>query len=148
MILDNQTLLSDAQAITADAASTNTYDLGAANKFVAIGEPLGVFFTIDVAADAADADETYEFQVIQSANANLSSPDILIKTDTTYISRSTLVAGYKLVLPIPPGLVTKRYLGAYYNVGGTSPSVTVTAWIAPLSMAQNEKYYADGITIS
>lgn len=150
MILDAQTLLSDAQAVTADAASTNTIDLGnvTPKNDIGNGEPLVAVFTVDVAADATTGDETYEFQVIQSANADLSSPDILVKTDTSYITRATLIAGYQLVLPIPPGLVTKRYLGAYYNVGGTTPTITVTASVVPQSFVPKIKSYADGFTIS
>lgn len=149
MILDAHTLLSDAQAVTADAASTNTYDTGAAGNDISPGEPLGIVFSIDVAADGTTTDETYEFQVIQSANADLSSPDIL---SARAIGYATLTVGSVHVLPIPPDSVTKRYLGAYYNVGGTTPTVTVTSWIAPLSMIQTGGavvgQFADGITIS
>ncbi len=56
-------LLSDAQAVTADAASTNALALGAAGVDVGIGEPLAVVFVIDVAADYTTGDETYKFAV-------------------------------------------------------------------------------------
>lgn len=151
MILDNQTLLSDAQAVSSDGASTNTYDRGGTVRDASVGEPLGIFFSVDVAADATTGDETYEFQVIQSANADLSSPDIIGKLGfggSSELVETTLAAGYKFVLPIPAPLVSKRYLGAYYNVGGTSPSITVTASILPLSMIQAERVYADGFTIT
>lgn len=145
MILDAQTLLSDAQAITVDAVSTNTYDSGAAGNDISVGEPLCMAFTVDVAADGTTTDETYEFQVIQSAAAALTSPDVLCLRAIGY---ATLVAGFKFYLPIPPGSKTKRYLGVNYNVGGTTPTITVTAAILPLSMIQNEKTYADALTIS
>jgi hypothetical protein len=150
MVIDAQLLLSDAQAITADAASTNTIDLGnvTPKNQIGDGEPLALVICVDVAADATTGDETYEFQLIQSANADLSSPDILVKSDTAFITRATLVAGYKLVLPIPPGFPTKRYLGAYYNVGGTTPTITVTTFIQPLSMVEKLKDYANAYTIS
>src|SRR3990167_4171654 len=77
MFIDAQALLSDAQAVTADAASTNTYDSGAAGTDITEGEPLGIGISVDVAADFTTGDETYEFHAIQSANANLSSPDVL-----------------------------------------------------------------------
>lgn len=147
MIQDAQTLLSDAQALTATAVSTNTYDTGAAANDIAAGEPLCIIFTIDVAADATTGDETYQFQAIQSANANLSSQDVLVQTDTSFITRATLVAGYKLVLPIPPGLKSKRYLGARYVLAGTTPTATVTAAIVPLNMVDMQKSYAKGYTI-
>lgn len=145
MLLDAQTLLWDAAALTSDAASTNTYDSGAAGNEIAAGEPLALLLTVDVAADATTGDETYEFQVIQSANANLSSPDILIART---IAAASLSAGSQHVIPIPPGAKTKRYLGAYYNGGGTTPTITVTAAILPLSMIDKVKTYPKGYTIS
>lgn len=145
MILDTQALLSDAQAVTADAVSTNTYDSGAAGNDVSIGEELCIMVTVDTAADFTTGDETYAFQVIQSANANLSSPDVLsVRT----VLAADLTAGAKIHLPIPMGSKSKRYLGLNYDVGGTSPSVTVTAAIVPSKFADVYKAYADGITIS
>lgn len=145
MIIDSQALLSDAQAVTADAVSTNTFDSGAAGNDISVGEPLVAVIQVDVAADFTTTDETYEFQVIQSAAANLSSPDVLC---LRAILAADLTAGSIHHIPIPQGSKTKRYLGLNYNVGGTSPSVTVTAFFQPASMLQKDKVYADGITIS
>ena len=50
MILDNQLVLSDAQALTATAASTNVLDLKAAGLY-GNGEPLALVVWVDVAAD-------------------------------------------------------------------------------------------------
>lgn len=145
MFIDALCLLSDAQAVSADAASTNTYDLGASTNNISIGEPLVAVFQIDVAADGTTTDETYEFQVIESASANLGTPTILVQRSIGYAS---LTAGSVHYLPIPQGSIAKRYLGVYYNVGGTTPSVTVTAFIQPASMLQKDNNYPDGITIS
>lgn len=134
MFIDALLRLSDAQAVTADAASTNTIDLGnvTPKRKIGSGEPMGVLFAVDVAADFTTEDEAYELQVIQSANADLSSPTIIA---TLTLTAAQLVAGAMFVLPIPPGFPTARYLGAYYNVGGTTPTVTITADLMPLSMA-------------
>jgi hypothetical protein len=133
MFLDALGVVSDAQAVVADAPSTNTIDLGnvTPKREVGTGEPIGFGFSVDVAADIANADETYEFQVIQSANADLSSPDILAARS---IAGATLVAGYQFFMEVPVGTPTKRYLGVYFNVGGTTPSITVTAWLTLRSL--------------
>lgn len=146
-ILDAQTLLSDAQAITADAVSTNTYDCGATTpqRSIGAGEPLAVVVTVDVAADSTTGDETYSFEVIQSANANLSSADVLIART---VAAADLTAGAQVVIPIPPGAQTKQYLGLNYNVGGTTPTITCTAYILPQNFAPQIRSYADGFTIS
>lgn len=147
MILDAQTLLSDAQAVTADAVSTNTIDLGdvTPKRDIGSGEPLALVFTVDVAADATTGDETYQFELIQSANANLTSADVLA---AMAVAAASLTAGAQVVLPVPPGVITKRYIGANYNVGGTTPTITVTASIVPQSFVPKIKSYADGFTIS
>lgn len=148
MILDAQTMLSDAQALTATAVSTNTYDTQSATNEIGAGEGLGLVIFVGVAADATTADETYQFQLIQSANANLSSQDVIAQTDTSFVTRATLTAGRYIVIPIPAGAKTKRYLGARYVLGGTTPTITVDAFIHPLSMIQAQNYYPDAITIS
>lgn len=145
MILDKETTVSDAQALSATALSTNAYDSGAAGNDISVGEPLVLALTVDVAADFTTGDETYTVDVIQSANANLSSSDILARRA---ILASALTIGSKHYIPLPQGSKTKRYLGANFTLAGTTPSVTVTAMYMPASMIQGEKVYADNITIS
>jgi hypothetical protein len=149
MIIDAQCVLSDAQAITVTAVSTNTYDTGAAGNSLEVGEPMCIAFSVDVAAVTTTGDETYQFQVIQSANADLSAQDVLVQTDTALITRAVLVAGYRFYLPIPPGLKSKRYIGARYVTGGNADrAISVTAYIQPLSMIQNDKTYASGFAVN
>lgn len=149
MFIDANLLLSDAQAVAATGFSTNTIDLSTMTpqRDVAVGEQLGVLITVDVAADAGTGDETYTFQFVQSANANLSSPDVLAQIA---IARATLVAGYGFFLPIPWNQITKRYIGMQYTLGGTTPSITVTAFLQPACLASvpNPKTYNDAVTIS
>jgi hypothetical protein len=149
MFIDALLLLSDAQAFSATGFSTNTIDLALVTpqRDVAIGEQLGVMFTVDVAADAGTGDETYTFQLVQSANANLSSPDVIAQIA---IARATLVAGYGFFLPIPWNQITKRFFGVQMTLAGTTPSITLTAFLQPASMASLPKpaTYADAITIS
>lgn len=143
-IRDAQTMLWDAAALSSDAASDNTYDSGAAGNDITEGEPLGIGITVDVAAKVSGGTETYEFQAIQSANANLSSPDILALIQP---AGAALTVGTRHIIPLPPGSKTKRYLGAYFN-GGNTPTITVTAFIAPLSFLGGWKAYADGFAIT
>lgn len=145
MFIDSQLLLSDAQAVTADAVSSNTVDTGAAGNSIEIGEPLVIVIQVDVAADATTGDETYSFEAIQSAAANLGSPDVLASVT---IAASALSAGSIHYLPIPQGSKSKRYLGLNYSVGGTTPTITCTAFIQPANQIQAFKAYADGFTIS
>lgn len=145
MIIDAQTLLWDAAALTSDAVSTNTYDTGVVDNGLDIGEPMAAVIQVDVAADFTTGDETYQFNLLQSANANLSSADILVSIVRT---AAQLTAGSIHVIPFSPGSISKRYIGLGYDGGGTSPTITVTAWITTMDMIQRDKNYPDGFTIS
>jgi hypothetical protein len=144
MFVDALGLLSDAQALTTDTVSTNTIDLGnvTPKNDIGDGEPMCLAIAVDVAATGGGV---YEFHLCQSANANLTSDDELV---TRVIAEADLSAGSVHYLPIPPGAITKRYIGLKFdNVSGTT-GVTVTAFLQPMSMIQRSKVYADGITIS
>lgn len=145
MYVDDQTRICSAQAFTADAVSENTYDAGVAGRDISIGEPMGIGISVSVAAKVSDGNETYEFQAVQDSDAALGSPTVL---GLRAIDKANLTAGSFHILPIPPGSVTERYLGLNFNGGGTNPSITVDAWIAPLSMLAVKKDYADGFTVS
>lgn len=147
-IFDAQTLISDKQALTATALSSFSYDNVLATNNISTGEPMAILFTVVVAADHTTGDETYQFAVVQSANADLSASDTIVETVVAYLTAAKLVAGYQFALPIPPNLVTKRYLGANYTLAGTTPSVTVSAAIVPLKMVPATAVYPKNFTIS
>lgn len=145
MILDILNKLSAAQAFTATAVSENTIDTGSAGNDNSIGEPLCLAVQVGVAADFSTGDETYEIQIIQSASSNLSSPDVLA---SRVIAASALKAGSVHYLSLSPASKSKQYLGAKLVLGGTTPSITISAYLQPQSMIQAYKAYADNITIS
>ena len=147
MRLDILGELDSAHALTATAYSTNTIDLNnvTPKRDLGAGEPLEVVVTVDVAADHDDSDETYVLDFIQSANANLSSEDILVSMTVAY---SDLTAGAKIHIPIPQGRITKRYIGMKYVLGGTTPTVTLTAHVIPRSFAEQNQAYAKNFTVS
>lgn len=143
MILDNALCVSDAQAVTADAFGSNaTIDLGAAGIDIAAGEPLAYVITVDVAA-ASDANGTFVFEAHESANSNMGSSDQLVAKT---VAQASLIAGTKIILDLPA--TNKRYQNLYYNVGGTNPTITCTAFLVPKSFADKYRSYPNGYTIS
>lgn len=145
MKVDALNQLSDAQAFTATAFSTNTYDSDSAGNDMSIGEELVLALAVDVAADFTTTDETYTIELVQSANANLSSPDVLASRT---ILAADLSAGSTHYLPLPQGSKSKRYLGYRATLGGTTPSVTLTAFLQPASMIDKQKFYPNNYTIA
>lgn len=143
MILDKQLQFSDSQALTATAVATNVIDLGAARDIFS-GEPMCVIMNVEVAADFTSANETYAFGIETDDNASLSSPTVL---SSVTLAASVLTLKSVHIIPIPVATM-ERYLGFRYTLGGTTPTVTVSAHLIPLSMASKYRFYADGLTIS
>ncbi|MEL7111319.1 MAG: Bbp16 family capsid cement protein [Pseudomonadota bacterium] len=140
MIFSQELLLSDNQAITVDALSTNVIDLGAQ------GVPYG-----DAAALAMDKGLVnpipFLVQVTQDFN-NLTNLNVAVVTDsdsalgspTTLFDQTILladlVAGKKLNFDILPNGLTERYLGLSYDVTGTAPT-TGTIMAGVVAAVQN-----------
>lgn len=126
MLTDYQATLSNDQALTATASSTNTYDSSAAYD-ISRGEPLGVMVTVSVAADTGDADETYSFAVVTDDSAAFSTPTTLASLT---VPGASLAVGDKVILPFHTGM--EQFTRVEYTLGGTTPSVTVTSELKPL----------------
>lgn len=121
MILDNQTLLSNAQAITADAGSTNQIDLSPRGagivRDIGPGKPIPLLI-----------------QVVEQFN-NLTSLVVSIQVDedsafgtpktvaqSQAIPLASLVPGYAFNLDYVPRGTDERYMRVYYDITGTAPT--------------------------
>lgn len=156
MIIDAQNLFAEGQALTATAVGTNVIDLGV-DRSIGNGEPMAVVFVVDVAADQTSGDEDYTFEVEYASDASQSSDRQLIGRRVYESGTPTapaqdadlLVAGYRFIIPIPPTQLSEseRYLGIRSTLAGTSPSITITSFLQPMSMITATDDYADGYTI-
>ena len=143
MILDKLLQLSDSQALTTTAVSTNVIDLGE-DRNIGIGTSMSILVCLEAAADDADGDETYS-AVLQTAT------DEAFTSPVEVISRAIpagAAVGSKYVLPLPADLGADRFLRLNFVLGGTTPGVTVSAYLVPTDHIQNMVYYKDNITIS
>lgn len=122
MYVDAQARPSNAQAVTTGTqVSTDSVDLlTAADNPGRGGQPLRA---IVVVTTAFTGGTSLKAQLIQSDNANLSSPDVLY--DGAVIAEASLTAGAKL-LDVPMPDVTKRYIGFQYVTVGTHGAGAVT----------------------
>lgn len=127
MLLDNLNYFGKAVALSTDAYLTDKIDLVAAGM-LGSGTPMCVYINVDVAADGTTTDETYEFQVHTDGDEAFGSPTTIASKTITY---AALAINTTHVIDIPENVATEQYLGLYFNGGGTSPTVTVTAWVAP-----------------
>jgi len=143
MITDSLLRVSEDQAVTSTAYSTNTIDLSVARD---VGE--GTALYMNFALTEAFANGTnITFEVVTSANANLSSHDVV--GSSTTIATAALTLGKNIVVRINPDIAGKgkRYLGARYVVTGTMNAGKVTADVVE-TIGDGQKYYASGFTVA
>lgn len=142
MITDQLLQVSNAQAVTTTAVSTNTVDLGTARD-IGAGENLYMNFTVGTAFAGGTSTE---FQVIASDAADLSSPVVIGSSGA--VATAGLTAGKRLAVRVNPqiGSNGKRYFGARYVVVGTNTAGTVTADV--VHDVQDSKAYASGFTVA
>ena len=143
MYIDAQNLFSDAQALSATAASTNVIDLGIDGN-LGIGEMMAVMISVDVAADDSDADETYVVAIETDDNDAFASAAEL---GSLTIVRGA-AAGVRKVFILPKSEDVERYVRLNFTLGGTTPSVTVTAALVPADFINATVEYASGYTVS
>lgn len=122
--------LSSSQALTATALSTDKKDFGG-DFDMGAGEAACVVVKIEVAADYTSANETYQFDLVTDDNSSFSSPVTLLSTGA--INGNLLPVGREIVLPLPNQ--NEQYLAVNYVLGGTTPTVTVSAYFALLKDA-------------
>jgi hypothetical protein len=143
MITDKLLRVSEDQALTTTAVSTNTIDLSIARD---MGEGHNLFMNFAVTA-ALTGGTSVKFEVISSASADLSTPTVIGSTDA--IVSASLVAGYNTAVRINPQVASKgqRYLGARYTISGTYSAGTVTADVVE-TIQDGKKFYASGFTVA
>lgn len=142
MITDKLLRVSENQAVTVTAVSTDTIDLKVARD---MGEGHNLFMNFAVTA-ALTGGTSVKFEVISSANANLSSPTVIGSSDA--IVTADLTAGKNVAVAINPQIASngQQYLGARYTVSGTYSAGTVTADVVE-TVQDGQKYYASGFSV-
>lgn len=143
MIHDAQLLFSDAQAVTAAAASTNIVDLGVARN-LGVGENLFVVLTVDVAFTDSGSDSTLTV-ALQGDSTTSFTPD---GTQTLFTVAAIEAAGAVYIARIAPGGPSNyRYIRLYYTPNnGDLSAGSVTAFITHDVQAYTS--YAKGYTVS
>ena len=124
MILDKQLIMSEAQAITSTAVSTNVIDLAIAN--VNTGEPVEILLQVNEAFTAAGAG-TLTITIETDDNESFSSATVLLSTGA--IPKATLALGYQAAIAfLPPNI--ERYVRLNYTVAtGPMTAGKITAAI-------------------
>lgn len=120
MLLDQNGVLSEQQAITTTAASTNTVDLKAAGNFV----PGALFAVCRVDADFAGL-TGMKVALETAENENFS--DAVELASASFLAAALTANKPLLAAAVPAGV--KRYLRAKYTVTGTATAGKVTCFL-------------------
>jgi hypothetical protein len=143
MITDKFLRVSDAQAVTVTAVSTDSIDLGTARD---MGEGRDLTMSFAVGTAFAGGTST-KFEIIIADNAALTSNPVVVGS-TDALLTAALTAGKLIPVTINPQVASlgKRYLGARYTVSGTNSAGTVTAELV-LDIQDGQKSYASGFSV-
>jgi hypothetical protein len=110
-------------AVAADAVgSVAYYDVGGAYRFPAVA-------CINVTACVGnDVDETYDVIIQGSTDSAFTTP---VELGSMKIVR-LLTGRYSILFDNDQNGTAYRYIRVYFDVGGTTPSITSDVWLAPL----------------
>lgn len=142
MILDEYNEFCDADTLTTTTGTNlegDVIDLGANNTRFGDGQQVYCCIEVTTAVTSAGA-ATVQFQLASDAAAAIATDgSATILGETEAIGKATLVAGYKRVIAIPPG-VNERYLGILAVVG--TAALTAGAINAFLTLDPPAEYLA------
>lgn len=131
MITDNNLYMSDAQAVTATAASTRSLDLTTALRNVGGGEPIELVIQVATTVAASGGASNVTFSLDDSAD----NSSFAAVAKTPAIAKATLVAGYEaLRIRLPVGL--RRYIQVTYTVD--TNDLTAGAFNAYLALQRQD----------
>lgn len=135
MFTDAQLELSNAQAITSSAKSTNEINMGTARW--AKGTPMAAVFIVDQAF-AASGSATMTLELHTKSTTNPSSGGTKIY-DSGAIGKATLVAGYRKVVALSPD-IDGKFIEAYHTVAtGPMTAGKISTVIVPLESVQTNE---------
>lgn len=123
MILDNELVYSDNQAITGDSDCTTPKDHGDANALIGDGTDLALVVVVTEAFTFGTA--TYlQVQLMDSADGS----SYAVVLESKQFVAADLVEGKRVVIPLPPEL--RRHTKAHYAADGTITAGAVDVFLA------------------
>lgn len=144
MIRGHHDTFSAAQAITANAASTNQLDLGAARDIAYGARPMYVVAQVTTAFTDSGSNSNCTVYLRSDSDVAMGSPT---NCQTIGVFATNAAVGTRLCQVIQPLATDERYLDLYYSMGGGDMSAgNVTAWITPDPDLQ--AYYPNNYTVS
>lgn len=141
MYIDGLLRFSNAQAITAAAASTDYLDLGVARE-VGAGQKLFIAISVDVAFTDGSSDSTLTVSAYYDSTTSF-TPDA---SEVLCIIPALSAIGYKRLIPLPILSAGYQYMQLYYSPNnGNLTTGSVSASI--VLNGDLQQYYDSGFSI-
>ncbi|MGF1877270.1 hypothetical protein L4D77_18350 [Photobacterium frigidiphilum] len=134
MMIDQETLLSDKQAVTSTAKSTDVYQISD-TQGVDLG-PSQVSFDVMVAAEDFAGNTNLEVQIIGSQDSGMGSPEVILSSGAILLAKLKKGRIFAGTLPIHKPF---KYIAFNYVVSGTATKGKINA-ILTLSNASQHAY--------
>jgi len=127
MRFDIQNQLCVAQAFTGGAeVSDNAYEKQTAAQDISIGRRMALLVMPTVAAGAGSS---HVMEVIQADNAALTTNVESLSSVT--VAAADLALGDEIELPIPQGVMSRKYIGFRNTITGGTTTVTLDVYLVP-----------------
>ena len=126
MRFDYEDQVCRAQAFTATAVSGSAIDKATAAKDISIGRRMAFLVVPTVSAGAGS---THVLAAIQADDAALTTNVEVLGSIS--VAAAALTAGSVHEVPIPQGVMTRRYIGLRNTISGGTTTVTLNAWLVP-----------------
>lgn len=129
-MFDFQNQLCVAQAFTGGATvSASSYAKQSAAQDISIGRRMALLVMSNGVA-AADGASTHTLEAIQADDADLTSNVEVL--NTVAVPSASLALGEQVEVPIPQGVMTKKYLGFRHTAaGGAANTATLDVYLVP-----------------
>lgn len=130
MLVDQQNVFSDQQAITATAVSTNAFDLGVVRN-IGSGEELYLVFLVTQAFTSGGGTETVTASLQTDTTSAFGSPVTIRTFDTLAAATPINTTRIYLLEPFTPAGLFKRWIRLNYTVAnGPLTAGKITAFLA------------------
>lgn len=141
MILDEQEMFSKAHNLTVTGVSQNVL-MYSPDSNIGIGEPLVALIVPTAAVVGNDGNETYVADLQADDAEGMGSPAVLGSVTIPRLS----AAGTPFTIDVPPTLAGETHLRLSFTLGGTTPSITYSAFLIPRKFIQAYVAYANNYT--
>lgn len=145
-------VLSDSQELTESAASSNTIDMAVTNPQFGVGHPIFLCIRTEVAAGGTTPTFIIALQVADDVNfagADLKCLWCIADTNGSALAGTDArfaTAGEWILRQPLPYEVAQRHIRLYYTLAGTSPTLTIGAWLEDMPQSDRTQVAISPVT--